>query len=43
MQIYGVPADVAEKETHPIENNGTVLFFQSSAQQGSDVFPSATH
>lgn len=27
MQIYGVPADVAEKETHPIENNGTVFFF----------------
>lgn len=25
VEVYGVPADVAEKETHPVEDNGTFL------------------
>lgn len=25
VKVYGVPADVAEKETSPVENNGTSL------------------
>lgn len=26
VEVYGVPADVAEKETSPVENNGTFPF-----------------
>uniref|UniRef100_A0A7N6A2R1 Phosphoinositide phospholipase C n=1 Tax=Anabas testudineus TaxID=64144 RepID=A0A7N6A2R1_ANATE len=37
VQVFGVPADAAEKETHPIENNGTVLFFCSQHQHATSV------
>ncbi|KAM7401228.1 hypothetical protein PAMA_005424 [Pampus argenteus] len=28
VEVYGVPADVAVKETNPVENNGTSLIYQ---------------